>query len=147
MNTEWIDWFLQHTSALEWERIDNSNAIELPRRYDWVTVFRDEVPFDDELDEYISGRIGHCNYVNTGYTIIKYGVGDYIGKHVDYVGGNKVTYACELQASECGTGLTVEGTPLTEGYFSNTMRHEVKPIKAGTRISLTMFGRKLTNII
>lgn len=74
-------------------------------------------------------------------------MGDYIGEHADYVGGNVVTYACELQASECGTGLTVEGTMLTEGYFSNTARHEVKPIKAGTRISLTMFGRKLTNII
>jgi len=147
MYTEWINWFIQHTNTLEWNRIDKTDNEELSRRYDWLTVFRDEVPFDDELDDYIRGQINHVQYVNTGYTIIKYGVGDYIGEHADYVGGNVVTYACELQASECGTGLTVEGTMLTEGYFSNTARHEVKPIKAGTRISLTMFGRKLTNII
>ena len=147
MYTEWINWFIQHTNTLEWNRIDKTDNEELSRRYDWLTVFRDEVPFDDDLDDYIRGQINHIQYVNTGYTIIKYGVGDYIGEHADYVGGNVVTYACELQASECGTGLTVEGTMLNEGYFSNTARHEVKPIKAGTRISLTMFGRKLTNII
>lgn len=147
MILEWRQWFIDYVNNNELEYIYGDETRELPRSYHWIGCSRDEVPFDDELDEYISGRIGHHQYVNTGYTIIKYGVGDYIGEHADYVGGNKVTYACELQASECGTGLTVEGTLLTEGYFTNTARHEVKPIKAGTRISLTMFGRKLTNII
>lgn len=147
MKNEWREWFIQHTSTFKWNRIDYTGAVELPRRYSWLNVSKEEVPFDNALDEHISQLIGHHRYISTDYIIIKYGVGDYIGEHNDYIGGTAITYACELQQSECLTPLTVEGTKLEEGYFNNTLRHEVKPIKAGTRISLTMFGKKLNNLL
>jgi len=144
---EWIDWFIDYSNNGEWSRISKPDNAELKREYDWLGVDRDEVPFDQQLDEYIRGVIGNDNYLNNGYILIRYGVGDYIGEHVDEYNNTQVTYVYELQASECGTGLTIEGTPVTEGYYYNTVRHEVKPIKAGTRISLTMFGRKVTSLL
>ena len=147
MKAEWIDWIVDYSDGLDWKYTESKPGDELDRRYSWCVLSRDKVPFDNELDGYIRAFIGEFNYVNTGYTLVKYNVGDYIGEHADYTGNNKVTYIRELKASDCGTGLTVEGTPLTECYFYNNVIHEVKPIKAGTRISLTMFGSKVTSLI
>ena len=149
MRQEWIDWFIDHINSNE-SKLDywyGDEARELPRSYSSIGVLRNEVPFDNELDQYIAGKINHSNYVNTGYILIKYGVGDYIGEHVDYALATTVTYTCELQASDCGSKLLVDGVPMDEAVYDNTVKHEVKPIMAGERISLVMFGKKQISLL
>lgn len=141
MKKEWADWFIEYTNSKKWDRIYKPTNPILKRQYDFLSVSRNEVPFDIELDDYIRKFIGDHQYSNNGYVLIRYGVGDYIGEHTDSYNNTKVTYVCELQSSECGTGLTIDGIPVNEVCYTTKVKHEVKPIKAGTRISLTMFGR------
>lgn len=143
----WRDWFVHFVRQNELKYLYGDETRELPRSYSFVKAHRFDVPFDDELDRYIASRIGHSNYVNNGYILIKYGVGDYIGEHTDYVNSNVVTYTRELQASDCGSKLLVDGIPMVEAIFTSNVKHEVKPITAGERISLTMFGTKPTSLL
>ena len=147
MKKEWKDWIVNYAKNQEWELIDSKDNKILSRHYTWCRLPRNKVPFDSELNKYIESFIGHDDYLNTGYTLIKYEVGDYIGEHTDEYGGCAVTYVCEVQSSDCDSSLILNDVPVTECYYLNDVKHRVDPIKAGTRISLTMFGKKNTSII
>lgn len=142
MNQDWKNWIIEHSKTKEWKSVDKSNDRYFPRKYSYSTLHRNEVPFDKELDEYISSFIGHSDYINHEYVLIKYEVGDFIGKHKDEYGNNVVTYVCELQSSDCKSHLIINNEETNEAHYTIDVSHEVKKIKSGTRISLSMFGRR-----
>ena len=57
-------------------------------------------------------------------------------------GNNVVTYVCELQSSDCESHLIINDRETNEAHYTIDVSHEVKTIKSGTRISLSMFGRR-----
>lgn len=147
MNNSWRKWLIDYTLPQVWTPEFNVPPHELPRSYSWVMVGRNEVPFDVELDAYIKSGFSNVEYLNNGYFVIKYEVGDYISEHTDYAGDNIATYVCELQASQCETGFMSGGVGYKEHWYGNTIKHGVDRIKSGTRISFSMFGMKATTLI
>lgn len=141
MNQVWKDWIIEYSKTKDWKRVDDPKDKHFPRRYSFCTLPRNEVPFDKELDEHIRSFIGHSNYINHEYVLIKYEVGDFIGEHKDKYGNTVVTYVCELQPSDCNSHLIINNEETNEAHYTIDVSHEVKTIQAGTRISLSMFGR------
>ena len=145
MNQDWKNWIIEYSKTKDWKRVDESNNKHFPRKYSFCTLPRNEVPFDAELDSYINNFIGHSDYVNNEYVLIKYDVGDFIGEHLDKYGNNVVTYVCELQSSDCKSHLIIDGEEKQEAKYTIDISHRVDKIKSGTRISLSMFGRRKNN--
>tara|TARA_R110000868_G_scaffold345534_1_gene606654 strand:+ start:1043 stop:1495 length:453 start_codon:yes stop_codon:yes gene_type:complete len=142
MKDSWKQWILDYSKDKEWKKRNHPNDKYFPKKYSFCTLDRNEVPFDTELDSYISSFIGHSNYINNEYVLIKYEVGDFIGKHYDDKGDNVITYICELQSSDCKSHLIIDEREIMETHYTRDVSHEVKEIQSGTRISLSMFGTK-----
>lgn len=144
MKREWKEWFVQNSdlagdvNQYDWE----------DRKYLYLNIHNDKVPFHEELKEYIFSlntsneetdyEIYHVHYWNEG---------DFFSEHIDNNFNRRWSYVCELQPSECGTSLLVEGKPIKEGLFDSNTKHEVPPIQKGTRISLTVFGSSPKTLI
>ena len=143
---KWKEWILNYSKTKDWTFVDKSDDIYFPKKYSYCVLDRNEVPFDNELNSYIEHYIGsHFKYINHQYTLIKYEVGEFIGNHCDDYGNNVVTYVNELQPSNCNSNLIVNGIgEVKKVAYSSKIPHEVRPIKSGTRISLSMFGERNT---
>jgi hypothetical protein len=135
MKQEWKDWFIQNRQKQQ------TNVEYADRQYSFTNYYIGNVPFHNELKEYIFS----LSEITKGtdydvYHVHTWNEGDYFDEHIDNNFRRKWAYVCELQESECGTSLIVEGNNKKEGIFDSNTKHEVPKIKKGTRISLTVFG-------
>jgi hypothetical protein len=143
MKKEWKEWFINQTRVYpssgfyDWE----------DRRYTYLNLFKGEVPFHEELKEYIFSKVGKKDTFYEVYHVHTWKVGDFFKEHKDNNFNRRWSYVCELQPSECDTTLLVEGNPLEEGVFDFNTKHEVPMIKKGVRISLTVFGSDKNTLI
>lgn len=137
MKQEWKDWFINN-------RLEEQTFVEYDdRRYQYTNFHITNVPFHKELQEYIFS----LNEITKGteydvYHVHTWNEGDFFGEHIDNNFRRKWAYVCELQESECGTSLIVEGIDKKEGIFDSNTKHSVPTIQKGTRISLTVFGSR-----
>lgn len=142
MKQEWKDWFINNRNVGQEKKEFND------RRYKFTNFHYTDVPFHNELKEYIFSITPITeNTIYELYHVHTWSEGDYFGEHIDNNFRRKWSYVCELQASECNTSLLVEGKELKEGIFDSNTLHEVPMIKKGTRISLTIFGSTPNTII
>lgn len=142
MKEEWKEWFISKINE-EVEEYDLDD-----RRYSYLNLFYTEVPFHEELKKYIFS----LNPLNeeTDYEVYHIHIwkeGDFFEEHIDNNFNRRWSFVSELQSSECGTTLLVEGNPLKEGLFDFKTKHEVPKIQNGTRISLTVFGNLPNSLI
>ena len=137
MKEDWKRWFLNKV-----ENAQNSDFYDLEdRKYQFLNLYKDEVPFHKELRNYIFSL--NSNDEATDYEVYHihtWNEDDFFLEHIDNNFKRRWSYICELQSSQCNTSLLVEGKPLKEGLFDSNTKHEVPKIQKGTRISLTVFG-------
>ena len=135
MKQEYKDWFIQN-------RIVEEESYNWPdRRYRYTNIYFKNVPFHNELKEYIySYDLISPETVYDVYHIHTWDEGDFFDEHIDNNFRRKWAYCCELKASECSTKLIVNGERMEEGVFDSFTLHSLPKIKQGTRISLTVFG-------
>lgn len=141
MQKDWKRWFIEGSEPegiYDWE----------DRKYGYRNIHCDSVPFHGELKDYIFS----LSEVTKGTTYEIYHVhlweeGGFFSPHKDNNFGRKWSWVCELQESQCGTTLLVEGKELKEGIFDSNTIHEVPKIQKGKRISLTVFGLPLNTLI
>lgn len=134
MKQEFIDWFISKKDDL------GGNFCSSDRRYSYVNFLKDNVPFHQELNDYIFSLHSFTDTYFNIYHLHIWNEGDFFDEHVDNNFGRKWAYVCELQPSECNTSLIVNGTEFKEGVFDSNTPHFLPPITKGTRISLTVFG-------
>lgn len=141
MKQEYIDWFLKVDKPTQgYYDLDD-------RKYSFVNLFKDEVPFHNELSTYISSLHSIPNTYYELYHIHTWKEGAFFDEHIDNNFSRKWAYVCELKPSECNTSLLVEGKEFKEGVFDSNTRHSLPPIKKGTRISLTIFGLPIKTLM
>ena len=135
MKQEYKDWFIKNRST-------EQESYKWPdRSYSYTNIYYKDVPFHNELKEYIYSfdLISPDTYYDT-YHIHTWKEGDFFDEHMDNNFRRKWAYVCELQPSECTTKLVVDGIEMKEGVFGSTTLHRLPKIQQGTRISLTVFG-------
>ena len=135
MKQEYRDWFIENSNLNPISR-DGKN-----RRYTFSNIIYSDVPFHDDLKEYIFSlnSITKDSYYKV-YHIHTWDEGDFFKQHTDNNGTRKWTYVCELKPSICNTKLLINGSAAKEGLFDIDIPHSVPYIQEGTRISLTVFG-------
>lgn len=135
MKQEFKEWFISQIK-------ESQDTADYPgRNYSFTNLHIDQVPFHEELKDYIFSLNPITD--NTEYEVYHvhtWNEGSYFEQHIDNNFRRKWAYVCELQESECKTTLIVEGKETKEGIFDSNTLHEVPMIKKGTRISLTVFG-------
>jgi len=142
MKEEWKEWFISQINE-EVEEYDWDD-----RRYSYLNIFYKEVPFHEELKEYIFGF--NPSKEETDYQVYHIHIwneGDFFEEHIDNNFNRRWSFVSELKPSECETTLLVENKPLKEGLFDFKTKHEVPKIQKGTRISLTVFGSLPNSLI
>ena len=142
MKQEYKDWFIKNSNLNPIGR-DGKN-----RRYTFTNINYSEVPFHDDLKQYIfslNSITKDSNYEI--YNIHTWKEGDFFAQHTDDNGTRKWSYVCELKPSICNTKLLVNGSSIEEGLFATNLPHSVPYIQKGTRISLTVFGLYNTMLI
>jgi len=142
MKQEWKDWFIKSRKTNQDVRLFQN------RKYYYTNIPKSDVPFHNELKEYIFSLSDITD--NTSYEIYHIHTwyeNDYFGLHTDGHYNRKWAYVCELKPSECNTSLIVNGKEIKEGIFDTNTLHEIPPIKKGIRISLTVFGLNPSSII
>lgn len=144
MKKEWKQWFIDNVTI---EREHGEYNWE-DRRYMYINIYKDLVPFHEELREYIFSLNSSQEPTDYDtYHIHYWNEGDFFSEHIDNNFKRRWAYVCELHPSDCNTSLLVEGKPLKEGLFDSNTKHEVPKIKMGTRISLTVFGSLPNSLI
>jgi len=156
MKQEYRDWFIEHTKQYEeyrlspevesrglgsfdlrvksfWKKVDN-------RKYTFYNIPMEEVPFHNELSNYIYSLHSFPDTFYKWYHLHIWDKGDFFDEHTDFHVGREWSYVCELQASKCNTSLVLDGKEIKEAIFDTKVLHRVPPMKEGTRISLTVFG-------
>ena len=146
MKKEWKDWFISQLDVKPHTYINKPDNLELSRRYSFIELFDEDIPFSTELQNYIANFIDRDDYKYNGYAVIKYDEGDYIGEHADYTNDTFLTYSYELQESDCKTKVIVDGKAEDEVWYFSDVKHSVDKIKKGTRISLIMFAQRKTEV-
>ena len=141
MKQKFRDWFLNVDKPSQ----GNYNLAD--RKYSFVNLYKDEVPFHEELSTYISSLHSISNTYYDLYHLHTWNEGDFFDEHIDNNFGRKWAYVCELKSSDCNTSLLVEGEEFKEGVFDSTTAHNLPPVKRGTRISLTVFGLPIKTLV
>lgn len=141
MKQEYVDWFLKAS--------ENTQAYYnlSDRRYSYINLYKTKVPFHNELEEYIFSLHSFNDTYYEQYHVHTWNVGDYFNEHIDSNFNRKWAYVCELKPSDCNTSLLVEGKEFKEGVFDSFTKHNLPPIKKGTRISLTVFGSAIKTLV
>lgn len=144
MKEEWKEWFIHNTDLCG----DSGQYDWEDRRYLYGNMHYTNVPFHEELKEYIFS----LNPLNeeTDYEVYHIHIwkeGDFFEEHIDNNFNRRWSFVSELKSSDCGTTLLVEGKPFKEGLFDFKTKHEVPKIQKGTRISLTVFGNLPNSLI
>jgi len=142
MPVEWVRWFVDNTP-----RDHMTHEIRDGRRYHFYNHALHEVPFHMEFKQWLSKQLDKPEFDMECYHVHWWDDGDHFDEHTDNFKRRMFTYVCELQASNCGTGLVVEGVPVKEGVFATNKKHSVGEITHGPRISLTVFGYKPTSLL
>lgn len=142
MKKQYKSWFIENRKK------DQEHYDWPDRRYTYTNFKSEEVPFHTELKDHILSFEGICENTDyENYHVHTWNVGDFFDEHMDNNFRRKWAYVCELQPSECGTKLVVDGLEMEEGVFNSTTLHRLPKIQHGVRISLTVFGSVKNTLI
>lgn len=135
MKQEYKDWFIENRDLKQY------TYKESDRSYSCTNIYFKDVPFHQDLKEYIySYNLVSPNTDYKVYHIHTWNEGDFFNEHTDNNLSRIWAYVCELKASECNTKLKANGEDMIEGVFDSNTLHTLPMIKKGIRISLTVFG-------
>lgn len=144
MRNEWRDWFINNIKG----RTLNEESRENPsRKYRYTNFGLHEVPFHMEFKSWLGKYANVDEFDMECYHVHVWGQGDHFDEHTDNYKSRMFTYVNELQSSECGNGLLVDGKACDEALMKTNVKHEVTMIGYGERISLTVFLYKPVELL